>query len=189
MQIRIKTDISSEPITIEDAMSYLHDPPSSALTLVATMVKAARELCEQYLNVAFAPKTIICTIEPDDMESRECELPVWPQSSISSVKSIDQYGTETALTLNEGYLVKGDIRKTITMFEQFSTTGFSTSSNNLKVEYTAGYGATDTPTLPSALRLAVLKQVSEWFINRDNYVPNLSNSVRDMLNQYLLEWL
>lgn len=85
-------------------------------------------------------------------------LPRPPHGSISSVKSIDDDGTETTLTLNTDYYVVGNKVKLLS--------GVNSVSASLEVIYTAGYGK-DYDTIPEWATDAVIFQLGVLYSNFD----------------------
>ena len=84
------------------------------------------------------------------------DLPYPDINSITSVTSIDDDGTETALT-SEDYTVLGNNEKFIQI---------DGSDNQIKIVYEAGYGKT-LSSLPASLRMAVIRQCAVYMSDLD----------------------
>ena len=163
----IKTDVVTEPVTLTEAKLYCKISGTGDDTLLTQIIKTAREQIETYTGRALAEKTLYT--EYDSVKNAEFfNLPCWPIKSVSSVKTIDEVGMETSLTLNSEYYLIG------APWTKIRVSGiYSTRNPHLKVEFVAGYGATGCPTLPSALKDAILKRILVLYIHRgDEGVTN-----------------
>jgi uncharacterized phiE125 gp8 family phage protein len=165
--VKVVTDVTSEPLTADYLKNYLKfDEDSSAeTTLLASMAKAARIHGENYTERAFAEKTVLVSIHPDDLsEVGEYELPLAPQGTISAVKSYDLEGNETAKVLNTDYYLIGHINKTIRINTSIALT---TDESEYTVQYNCGYGITNTTeALPEDIKIAMAQLVAFWWRNR-----------------------
>jgi uncharacterized phiE125 gp8 family phage protein len=161
MNVRIKTDLATEPVTVAEAKSWCKVTGAAEDALFPTLITAARQALEKYTGSSFGSKTIHATWVdiPDDWI---LELPYGPVIAISKVYRIDGDGTETELTLNDDYYVleDGSIR-----IAQFWSSGV-VYKRSVRVEYTAGYGDTLTETLPAELKRLVLKLINNSYQHR-----------------------
>ena len=175
MQIRIKTDIVSEPITLDDARQFIKfdETDTDEDGLILNMIKAARTYIEKHAGIAMAKKVLQVLFDYDE----DFILPVVPIVSVDKVETIDIEGEATELTLNTDYYTTGLNEKEIIYP--------CSSAYQLKVEYTAGYGETETEVLPADLRHAVLTQVAQWYDNRDDFAElTIMGSVQKIINMY-----
>ena len=58
MNVKIMTDVSTEAITTEEAKTHLRVDISDDDTYIDSLVKVAREYCENYTRKALAQKTL-----------------------------------------------------------------------------------------------------------------------------------
>jgi uncharacterized phiE125 gp8 family phage protein len=173
LDVKIKTDVATEPVTVIGMKGYLNIDYDLWDTLLATMISAGRIRLERYTGCSFATKTLIATF----MNTADTlDIPYGPIQSITSIKSIDSSGTKTTLTEGTDYSITGNLFKTIRFYN---------SGIPIEIEYVAGY--TDS-TLPADLRLAIMKQVAMDFEYRegtsDNKTEELSNSARNLAASY-----
>lgn len=195
MEIKVKTDVSAEPLSLGVIKNYLKFDDSNAdeLALINVMVKAAREACEKYTGLSFAQKTLYCYFTPDDLQDYRIDLPYGPIKSSADITiiRIDKEGTQSSMTLNSDYWVRGLHNTEIEISTTWTTVGVTNSQCDYRAEYICGYGISgSTESLPSALLLAMAKQVSEWFENREDWMPVLSSSVKKVLNPFCVNlWL
>lgn len=175
-EVWVSTDVTSEPVSSAEAKLFAKIPSTADDTIVAYLIKAAREAVEQYTGCSLASKTLIAQWDelPDDST---IELPYGPVSSVTSVAVVDEDGTETALTTaDDEYYDLGGIWKKLKIND------IILSVERIKVTYVAGYGATDCPALPSALKTAVLKEIATQYEFRENI--NVGNLVTRMANSW-----
>lgn len=166
LQIRVKTDLTSEPVSVAEAKTFCRAPSGTQDdALFAILIKSARQSLEQYTQSSFAEKTIHATwVESpkDDV----FEIPYGPIISVDHVYQIDEEGAEEELVLNSDYYVYGD-QDAILKISKYWSTGV-VSLRSIRVEYKAGYGDTSTETLPEPLKLAVMKQVATEYELRED---------------------
>jgi hypothetical protein len=199
---KIITDVSeaNEPLlqTLDSETyiySYLIDfdkDNADTLALVKKMCVAARRLTEKFTGMSLAEQVIQIFFENEYVRENDSmvTLPFCPFSEMASVKTVTKEGTETELVLNTGYYLRGDLFKQIEFPETTSTSvvnDIDWDALDFRVRFTSGYGITGdnaTETLPEELRTAMAKQVSEWWDNRSNYYPVLSERIKSLLRPY-----
>ncbi len=172
LDVQIKTDLVTEPVTVAEAKSYLNVDYTSWDTLIGTLISSARTNLERYTGSTFATKTLVATYQK---VAENIDIPYGPIQSITHVKSIDESGTKTTLTAGTDYLVTGNNFKNIRFY------GIDTP---IEIEYVAGYTA-----LPADLKVAILKQVAMDFEFRENVmdssqVTELSNGAKQHAASY-----
>jgi len=145
-------------------------------------------MCERYTGKSFGEKTINVFFHADEIINDKVELPYGPHKSITSVSSINQEGTVTALTLNTDYYSRGlqyleleFLSDTMSPWQEGSIL-----ADDYKVIMVAGYGASGLEALPEIGVMAINKAVAEWYLNREDYVPELSSNVKRLLDTMTL---
>lgn len=146
MQVQITTDLSTEPVTVAEAKSYMRLIGSDDDTLIGELITSARQRLEQFTGLSFGNKTIKCYTRASNTWF---ELPYQPLVSITSVKDDD----DVTLTYESRGL----------QYKQL----YTSSNNGINVIYTVGWGNSG---LPKGLKQAILKQVSTDYENRENYL-------------------
>lgn len=162
MQIRISTDLTTEPLTLAIMSQFLkyEDDAEAENALINTMISSVRILLEKRTGLTFAQKTFETLFDIDDYPF---VIPVYPIISVDEVLIIDSSGTEgDALVLNSGYSKAGS-------YEIDLIVPGMNSISRLKVTAKAGYGHTDTETLPALLLDAMKTQIFQWYENRDDF--------------------
>ncbi len=182
IDFKVSTAPTSEPITTAEAKEFMGIDYSDHDTMIDTFIQAAREWAEKYTGRAFITQTLIARIAPI---TEEIYLPYPPIGTISEVLSTWQDDEET-LTNDSDYFLVGDQDKHLEM------AAFGTSSNairrvtpevfadrELKVTYTAGYGA--AAAVPEAIKLALKIIVKDSYDCR-NLSP--SEGAKMLLDKY-----
>lgn len=173
LDVQIKTDLSTEPVTVAEAKSYLNVDYNTWDSLIGTLISSARTKLERYTGSTFATKTLVSTFQ---QVADNIDIPYGPIQSITHVKSIDETGTKTTLTSGTDYVVTGNLFKNIRFIGGIDTP--------IEIEYVAGYTA-----LPADLKVAILKQVGMDFEFRENVldssqVTELSNGAKQQAASY-----
>jgi len=187
LQTRIYTDLTTEPVSVDEAKNFCRVTGSQDDALIATLITAARQGLEKFCNSSFGTKTLhaIWVLPTED---DEYELPYGPHIAVSKVYRIDAEGTETEMTVNADYWVYGDQDFILKINRYWSTKG-EYKEVTYRIEYTAGYGHTNTDQLPSAIKLAIMKEVATQYEMRENIVVGmgameLSNEAKKIVSPY-----
>ena len=178
--IRISQDIETEPVSIDDVKQFIKfsDDDGDEISLITDMLKGVRVHIEKMTGLSFAKKTIQEKFEKNN--SGIYVLHVAPVISIDSVYSLDIEEEQTKLTLNEDYYASGMYERILKVY------GVDTQ---LKVEYSVGFGDTETEDLPFDLKQAVLRQVIQWYDNRDEYLQaTYMDTIGSIIRQYQRKW-
>jgi uncharacterized phiE125 gp8 family phage protein len=158
-----------EPVSVSEAKAHLRVDISDDDSYISTLITAAREWCEQYLD-----RTLINTQWTMRLDSfpYEIELPRPP---------IATSGTTTAVSLT--YTLGDDSTATLSTtayrVDRSSTPGVVRQLragtwpanlddyNAVAVTWWAGYGASGT-SVPAAIRHAILMLVGHWYESRSS---------------------
>lgn len=172
LDVEIKTDLTTEPVTVAEMRDYLNIDFGAWDSLLATLITGARSKMERYTGCTFGTKTLVATFQK---VADNIDIPYGPIQSITSVKSIDESGVKTTLTAGTDYLVTGNSFKNIRFY------GIDTP---IEIEYVAGYDP-----LPGDLKVAIMKQVGMDFEFRENVmdssqVVELSNGAKQAAASY-----
>jgi uncharacterized phiE125 gp8 family phage protein len=163
LQVRIKTDLTTEPVTSAEAKLFCKVVGTTEDSVFTILITSARQELEKYTASSFAEKTIHATWikMPED---NELELPYGPVISVDKVYKIDEEGTEEELVLNTDYHIYGD-QDAIVKIESFWSSGIK-AERSVRVEYKAGYGNVATETLPMKLKECILKLINKSYTTR-----------------------
>lgn len=172
LDVQIKTDLVTEPVTVAEMKDYLNIDFGAWDTLLATLITGARTKMERYTGCSFGTKTLVATFQK---VADNIDIPYGPIQSITHVKSIDEAGVKSTLTAGTDYLVTGNNFKNIRFY------GINTP---IEIEYVVGYNP-----LPGDLKVAIMKQVGMDFEFRENVmdssqVVELSNGAKQAAASY-----
>lgn len=178
MDLRLKTDLTSEPLSATDLKPYIkyEDSDVDEIDLIDKMIVAVRTLFEKRTGLSFAKKVYECYFLKGD---KPYILPVRPVVSVDKVETVDYLNDKTELTYNSGYHKKG-------LYEIEIITSLVSSNSSLFVTFTVGYGETETEGLPGDLVEAMKRQVAQWYDNRDDFRElELLGSIEGILSLYI----
>jgi uncharacterized phiE125 gp8 family phage protein len=142
-QLEIITDLAVEPVTLQEAKDYMRISSNAEDSLIEELITSARERIEKFTGLSLGEKTLKAYWFYFHIPQ---EIPYGPVTLIDSVVNDEDVALE--------YVARGLQYKTL---ESYSTTG-------LTIEYEAGFAVA-----PKGLKLAILKQVSTDYENRENY--------------------
>jgi uncharacterized phiE125 gp8 family phage protein len=142
-QVEIVTDLTTEPVTLQEAKNYMRISSNAEDALIGELITSARERIEKFTGLSLGEKTLRAYWFYFHIPQ---EIPYGPVTLIDSVVNDEDVALE--------YTARGLQYK---MLESYSTTG-------LTIEYEAGFAVA-----PKGLKLAILKQVSTDYENRENY--------------------
>lgn len=163
MEIKIITDLASEPVTVAEVRDYLRITTTAEDTLLGELITDARERLEKFTNLSFGAKTLKCRWNFLDNWQ---EIPYQPNAVISACVNDDNVAL--------AYTLRGLEYKSI----------YCINNTGVTITYTTGF-----TTLPKALKIAIMKEVSTSYENRENYyiegtMNELSNDAKRMAQSY-----
>ncbi len=152
-----------EPVTLTDAKNWLKIDVSDDDVLLTRLISAARQDCENYLNISLVPRTITAWLQ---IGLDEIRLPYGPVNDLTSVSNNKGEVIEPA-----NYVLK---------YEKFKALDPATE---VRAVYTAGYSAEE---LPSNFIIAILSRVAQLYEHRGDELGqgNLSPDVVQKLKPY-----
>ena len=157
-----------EPVTLSEAKAHLRVDATEDDAYIATLISAAREWCEQYLD-----RTLVLTqwtMRMEEFPEEEIELPRPPVASSGTATAVTITYTlttgETAQMASETFRVDrystpGEIHP------PYATTWpvYREDENAITVTWWGGYGSSGRD-VPAAIRHAILMLVGLWFERR-----------------------
>lgn len=169
MKYKITKQVSTEPISLEEARSHLRispfgNPPRHPDdSYIEYTVSASREWCEQYLNRALATQTI--TMVLSEFPRSGIKLPLNPVQSIISISYLDKNNALQTISANDYYLDSFD--GVIYFNDGYNYPSISSRENSIIINYIAGYadGSNKTP-IPFPIKAAILLLVANFYENR-----------------------
>lgn len=146
----------NEPITLEQAKLYLRIDSEAEDTLIESLIIAARESAEEYLQASLMPqrwKLAYADYLPDGIE-----LPRGPVNSVISVTLVERDGMESELDDSVYYL---NPARTKLCFDA------EPIAHRVEVIYEAGYE--EAEAVPAAIKQGMLMHLAALYGDRESF--------------------
>jgi uncharacterized phiE125 gp8 family phage protein len=162
-----QTPPAVEPVTVAEAKAHLRVDISDDDTYIGTLITAAREWCEQYLD-----RTLVNTqwVMRFDSFPYEIELPRPPIASSGTTTAVSltyTLGDDSTATLSTAtYRVdRNSTPGVVRQLRAGSWPGNLDDYNAVSVTWWAGYGSAGS-SVPTTIRHAILLLVGHWYESR-----------------------
>lgn len=184
MAIDIVTAAASEPITLIEAKNFLRVDHSDDDDLITALITASRQMCEEYTRRILVTTTIDEYFDRFPMNRWEnlsnlIYLSRGPVASITSVKYVDEIGSEETIASNQ-YVVD-----TISEPARVqSTAGWFAAAgvvNQVIVRYVVG---TDVSSIPKPLIQGMMLVISDLYDQRNDRAKRLPTASEYLWNPY-----
>lgn len=185
MAWKVTTAPVNEPWTLSDVKNYLKVDTSADDTLITTLISAARQAAESYLNMALITQTV--TEKLDRLNSPTLYLSVSPVISVSNFQYADSQNT-TQTFASTNYVVdtfSKPARLSLTYGNTWPT--LYGNINDVTITYTAGFG-TEASGVPTQIRQAMLMMIADSYDNREDYVKKMPTASQYLLDQYRVQY-
>ena len=162
MNIKIITDVSTEPVTLTQAKAHLRIETSDDDTYITTLITIAREYCENITKRALATQTLELIL--DDFPSCDyIKLPMSPVQSVTSIKYTDSDEDETTWS-SDDYVANLDVLPEIITpaYSKVFPTFTPLPTGAVRIRYVAGHKS-DGVALPKAIYHAMLLIISHLY--------------------------
>ena len=188
MNLRIITQPSAEPVTVEDAMAhcrvdgYGDSPVSADQAYIETLVTVARQIAENYTQRKIAEATY--ELRLDDFAAI-ISLPA-PVQSVESIKYIDTDGVEQ--TVSADAYVFDDHPDKPAVYQVDSYPIPKDMPGAVRVRFVAGYtsGSPNDNPLPEPLYQAMLMTVAHLYENRQDVADKQGYEI-PLTSRYLMD--
>lgn len=159
LPVIVTVEPASEPLTLTEAKAQCRVDGSDEDTLLTNLIKAARQLVEQYTGTKLVSQTLVLRASSFlDLWS----LPVAPLTSVTSISYLDTAGAEQTLSTDVYETVLIGLEPSIRRKINQSWPSIRESVNDaVRVTAVAGYA-----TVPEPIRHAMLLCISKWFDDR-----------------------
>ena len=185
MAWKVTTAPVNEPWTLSDVKNYLKVDTSADDTLITTLISAARQAAESYLNMALITQTV--TEKLDRLNSPTLYLSVSPVISVSNFQYADSQNT-TQTFASTNYVVdtfSKPARLSLAYGKTWPT--LYGNINDVTITYTAGFG-TEASGVPTQIRQAILMMIADSYDNREDYVKKMPTASQYLLDQYRVQY-
>lgn len=169
--LRVATPPAVEPVTVAEAKAHLRVDTTDDDTYIGTLITAAREWVEQYLDRALITQQLVMTLESFPVGDDEIVLPRPPMvmagtaTTVAVTYTMAAGGTATLSTSAyrvDRYATPGEVQ---TLYAGTWPADRREDENAVSVTWWAGYGATGS-SVPAAIRHAMLMLIGHWYENR-----------------------
>lgn len=170
------TNSATDVLSTADAKAWMKVETSDDDSLISSLVSSIIDLTEQSYSFQLIEKTV--TAEWESFGQR-VDMPLFPVQSVSSVKTINNQGTETTLTVGDDFYLAGD---TI-VFNSVDSYESPFQRIRLKVVYVAGF-----TTIPNGILTGLKKCVLSSYEDRQDLVEGgvseLPNNSKSFFKKY-----
>jgi uncharacterized phiE125 gp8 family phage protein len=162
-RVTVTTQPAAEPISLSEAKLFCRVDGSDEDALISALITAARIAVEEQTGYALVTRTLDAwsDIVPNH---RTIDLPFGPVESITHVKSFDEDGDETALTVADDVILDG-ANSCFAIKSTANTLTSTRSFNAFNVQYIAGYGIASS--VPEWAKQAMYMLIAHWYENRE----------------------
>ena len=187
MKYAVVTAPEREPVAMEDAKAHLRLLPGDDTedeALLAPIISAAREYCENITGRALAEKTVEAYPDGFGLTMR---LPHAPIGEVTEIRYKSADGSETVMPKSDysvDLLESMVIIHSIPAFDPYPV-------NPVTITYRAGYTPEEAP---KTIRQAMLLLIGHWHSNREAVVVGaiaaveVPISVKRLLDQWKVWW-
>ena len=182
--LKLVTAPAEEPLTLTEVKTHLRLSGSSEDTYLSSLIVAARQHAENYLNRALITQT--WELYLDDF-SDEMIIQKSPISAVSSVKYYDEDNTEQTLSTDyyDTDLVSEPARVTLAYNQTWPEVYDRT--NGVVIRFVAGYGA--AASVPSEIKFGMLLYANYIYDHRGDESIRPPRAIYDLWENHRVQWL
>ncbi len=163
-----QTPPAVEPVTLAEAKAHLRVDTSDDDTYIGTLITAAREWCEQYLDRTLVHTQWVMrfdTFPPDGTQDIELPRPPMVMSGTATAVTVtftQEAGPTSTYSTAEYRVDRNATPGAILPIYGSTWTPHRQDDNAISVTWWAGYGASGS-SVPAAIRHAILMLVGHWY--------------------------
>jgi uncharacterized phiE125 gp8 family phage protein len=153
-----------EPVTLAEAKAHLRVDTATDDSYIATLITAAREWVEEYLDRALVHQQYVMRLDAFPYEFELPRPPMATSGTATAVVVTYTLGDDSTATLSSTqYRVDRNATPGVVRQLRAGTwPGNLDDQNAVTVTWWAGYGASGT-SVPAAIRHAILMLVGHWY--------------------------
>lgn len=159
------TPPSAAPVTLDEVKAHLREDSTDQDALIGGLIAAAVMHLDGWTGIlgrCLMPQT---WRQDYNCFERCLRLPLFPVTSISSVKYEDEAGTVQTISASNYALQNDDLGAFIRFKSTYTFAGVSAERPAVHAEYVAGYA--DADDVPAPLKAAMLLMIGHWYANRE----------------------
>lgn len=182
MALKIITPPAAEPLTLEEAKQYLRIAGSDDDIILLSIIKQAREFCEDFQNKKYITQTLELVLDSfpgDNYISFKNSSPV---QSLESIKYYDMVGREFIFDPSN-YIVDTDsfANRIVLGYCKLWPTILLQPVNGVRIRFTAGFGDTGE-SVPETVKWAMVLHMRILY---DEYRPDERTKIEEARNSLL----
>lgn len=182
------TEPVNEPVSLAEAKAYLRVDNTDEDTLIGTLITAARQWVESYLDRALILRQLVLRLDTFPVE---IELPQPPLSTFGMYTAVSvtytlETGTTATLSSSEYRIDRTSTPGVLRQNYSGSWPGHLNDYNSIAVTYWAGYG-NDEGDIPPAIKNAILLMIGHLFENRTAVMTNTNTKPIEFALESLLK--
>ena len=188
---KVITPPEVEVVSTDDMKNYLKlDGISADDSLIATLLIAARQRCEEYCNIKFIDTAIQQVYDKFPSGTKDAlNFSIGNVARVASLKYIDSDGAEQTWD-SSNYIV--DTYKKAGRVCLASNVSFpsidSDRINSVSIRYTSGFGVLASD-VPDAIKHAIMLQTAYMYNNREDKAKTLATLSEYLLNPFICSFL
>lgn len=183
MNVRVVEGPAGEPVSLEEAKNHLRVEHSFDDALITSLIVAAREWAEGFLNRALITQTRVLTISRWPVDP--LRLPGGVIQSVESITYVDSDGQTGTVDAANYYLsASGDLVRSYG--GDWPSTVTLRGPESISIRYVCGYGAAADVSVK--IRQAMLLLIGHWYEHREGVVVGSINTVAKLGVETLLSF-
>lgn len=211
-RLRLVTDATSEPVTLEEAKAYCRVDIPDEDALITSLIKAARRHVEKETGLALMTQAWTAVLDkwpqgegqglggPWWDGTREApislvtpttvlEIPKRPFQAVTSVKLRDAYGSLTTVDSSVYFTEVSDMRGRVSrVLGQIWPVVILAQTGAIEIAFTAGFDASPYSGVPDDLLTSIKILVKHWYDNREPVASGAMAPVPAHVNEILKHW-
>lgn len=166
-----QTGPAVEPVTLAEAKAHLRVDTSDDDTYIGTLITAAREWCEQYLDRTLVHTQWVMRLDrfpPNSLQDVELPRPPIVASGTATAVAVTytaENGTTAAYSADSYRVDRASTPGAVKTLYGQTWPPHLEDDNSISVTWWAGYGPTGS-SVPAAIRHAMLMLCSHWYETR-----------------------
>lgn len=172
----------SEPLSLEDAKTFMHILENDEDSLIQSFIVGAREYAENYTNRQLMTAAFELT---NEIIYSGFSLPKNPVKSITKIEYMDLNGTYQIMSIDDYYMY---VENGISKLHINKLPTYKQDKRAFKITFISGYDV-----VPSGIIAYIRMAVSTMYENRENYIVGVrvdtnANPLLDkLLNMYRVQ--
>ncbi len=157
-----------EPITFDEASDWCRDIDVADTALVESLIAAAVEYCENYVNRIFVERTIVGNFTV--YSASKFEPYAYIELRRSPLISVDEIRINGDIIDPADYIVGESLSFSRVLFPSILSLDYTDTKYPIQATFQAGYGAKDSQ--PGWVETAIKQLVLFWYENRGDVAPD-----------------